>query len=171
MKQFHIRSAKYDDLVAVQRIYNHYVIKSYATWNATPFNLEHFQQLFDHLNTHHCPFFVVEETENQQIVGYADYASFRNIQGFHQTVELSIFLHEGFSGFGLGSRLLQLLIDHAKANQKHVMVACIDSQNHASIRLHQHYGFRQTGYMPQVGKKFQQWRDLVLMQLILNSQP
>lgn len=170
MKQFHIRSATYNDLVAVQKIYNHYVTESYATWNATPFNLEHFQQLFDHLNKHHFPFFVVEETETHQLVGYADYASFRHIQGFHQTVELSIFLRDGFSGFGLGSRLLQLLIEHAKANQKHVMVACIDSQNYASIALHQQYGFIQTGFMPQVGKKFQQWRDLVLMQLILNSQ-
>ena len=50
----------------------------------------------------------------------------------------------------------------------HVMVAAIDSENTGSIVLHQQLGFIQTGYMPQVGQKFDKWRDLVLMQLQLS---
>ena len=50
----------------------------------------------------------------------------------------------------------------------HIMVAAIDSENTGSIVLHQQLGFIQTGYMPQVGQKFGQWRDLVLMQLQLS---
>ena len=48
------------------------------------------------------------------------------------------------------------------------MVGAIDHENHASIALHEKLGFKQTGYMPEVGQKFGQWRDLVLMQLNLN---
>ena len=169
MDRFHIRAAKYNDLAAVQSIYNFHVQNGCATWNATPLNIEHFEHLFEHLKAKHFPFFVVEETQTKHIVGYADYANFRAIQGFDQTVELSIFLAKDYAGFGLGSKLLSLLIEHAKNHQKHVIVACIDSKNYASIRLHQRYGFSQTGYMPQVGQKFQQWRDLVLMQLVLNT--
>ena len=48
------------------------------------------------------------------------------------------------------------------------MVAAIDHENQASMVLHEKLGFVQTGYMPQVGQKFGQWRDLVLMQLLLD---
>jgi phosphinothricin acetyltransferase len=48
------------------------------------------------------------------------------------------------------------------------MVAAIDSENTSSIRLHEKLGFVQTAYMPQVGQKFGQWRDLVLLQLNLD---
>ena len=49
----------------------------------------------------------------------------------------------------------------------HVMIAGIDHGNSASIALHKKLGFKQTGYMPEVGQKFGEWRDLVLMQLQL----
>ena len=49
-----------------------------------------------------------------------------------------------------------------------MMVAAIDHVNTGSILLHKKLGFKQTGYMPQVGKKFGVWRDLVLMQLQLD---
>ncbi|ANF80733.1 GCN5 family acetyltransferase [Acinetobacter sp. NCu2D-2] len=169
MNQFNIRAAKYSDLSAIEQIYNHHVTTGCATWNTTPFNPEHFQRLFDHLKDHDFPFFVVEETSSQDIVGYADYSHFRHIQGFSRTVELSIFLKEHYSGYGLGSRLLTLLIEHAKRHHKHVIVAAIDSENQASIHLHRKFSFQQTGFMPQVGQKFGQWRDLVLMQLILDE--
>ncbi len=51
----------------------------------------------------------------------------------------------------------------------HVMVAAIDHENQASIVLHEKLGFKQTGYMPEVGQKFGKWRDLVLMQLNLDT--
>ena len=60
---------------------------------------------------------------------------------------------------------LERLIEHAKQHKIHVMIAAIDHENFGSIHLHTQLGFKQTGYMPQVGQKFGQWRDLVLMQL------
>lgn len=169
MTAFHIRVAQRSDLHSIQDIYHQHVLGGYATWNSTEFSTEHFQHLFDHLKKNGFPLFVVEQQQTRTVVGYADYAGFRNIQGFHQTVELSIFLRQGYSGLGLGSKLLAMLIEHAKANNKHVMVAAIDSENKASIELHKKFGFIQAGYMPQVGQKFGHWRNLVLMQFILNE--
>jgi L-amino acid N-acyltransferase YncA len=102
------------------------------------------------------------------IAGYADYSSFRQITGFKHTVEHSVFIDSNFSRQGLGKTLMLKLIDHARQHHIHVMVAAIDHDNKASIVLHEKLGFIQTGYMPQVGQKFGQWRDLVLMQLILD---
>src|SRR5690606_37674702 len=97
------------------------------------------------------------------------YDQFRSIQGFQQTVEHSIFLNPDYAGQGLGSKLLQYLIGQAQVQKLHIMVAAIDSENTSSIRLHEKLGFVQTAYMPQVGQKFGQWRDLVLLQLNLDQ--
>ena len=85
------------------------------------------------------------------------------------TVEHSIYISPNYARQGLGRQLLGYLIEQAKMQHMHVMVAGIDHANLASIALHEKFGFVQTGYMPQVGQKFGQWRDLVLMQLLLNE--
>lgn len=61
------------------------------------------------------------------------------------------------------------LMEIASRQGMHIMVAAIDSENIASIHLHRKLGFIQTGYMPQVGEKFGQWCDLVLLQLNLDQ--
>jgi L-amino acid N-acyltransferase YncA len=55
---------------------------------------------------------------------------------------------------------MEVLIERAKACDKHVMVAAIESGNAASIRLHERAGFVTTGQMPQVGTKFGAGPDL-----------
>lgn len=117
------------------------------------------------------PLLVAEHLDTGQIAGYADYSTFRSISGFKHTVEHSVFIDRQFSRQGLGKQLMQALIQHAQAHQVHVMVAAIDHDNSGSIALHQQLGFQHCGYMPQVGRKFGQWRDLVLMQLILDPAP
>ena len=42
-----------------------------------------------------------------------------------------------------------------------------DSENTASIRLHQSMGFVQVGLLPKIGFKFDRWLDSVLMQRAL----
>ena len=66
-------------------------------------------------------------------------------------------------------KLLVALIAEARRLNKHVMVAGIESQNHASLHLHETLGFITTGQMPQVGTKFGRWLDLTFMQLQLDA--
>lgn len=161
----HLRPATLADLAQIVEIYNHEVLHGTATWNDQVFSLADFQQIFHDLANKNYPFLVAEDTRLQRIAGYADYSSFRSIAGFRHTVELSIFIHPQYAKQGLGSALLQALITHAQAHQVHVMVAAIDHDNIASIKLHEKFAFQHTGYMPQVGQKLGTWRDLVLMQL------
>lgn len=166
---FEIRSAKLDDLEAIQKIYNHEVLNGIATWNDTAYDLAHFQNWFEQLKTQNFPLFIIEDLNNHEIVGYADYSTFRQITGFKNTVEHSVFIDPNYARLGLGLKLLQHLISYAKEQNLHVMVAAIDHENLGSIRLHEKLGFKQTGYMPQVGQKLGKWRDLVLMQLTLEA--
>ncbi|RZJ23159.1 MULTISPECIES: GNAT family N-acetyltransferase [unclassified Acinetobacter] len=166
---FLIRPAQRQDLEQILKIYNAEILNGTVTWNSTPKSIEDFQHWFSDLITQQFPLLVAEHPESKQITGYADYSSFRQIQGFKQTVEHSVFIHPDFQGQGLGKTLMLKLMNHARQNQIHVMVAAIDHENQASIVLHEKLGFKQTGYMPEVGQKFGKWRDLVLMQLNLNT--
>lgn len=167
---FQIRPAQAHDLIHIMQIYNQEITTGLATWNSQEKSLEDYQNWWNELQSQNFPIFVAEEISTQRIAGYADYASFRAIHGYTQTVEHSVYIDPQFARQGLGKLLLKKLIEHAQQNHIHVMIAAIDHENVASIQLHQTLGFQQTGYMPQVGQKFGQWRDLVLMQLILDTE-
>lgn len=168
MPNYHIRPAQIDDLPAIQDIYNYEVEHGTSTWNQTCFDLTYFEHILQR-QQHHFPLLVLEDCQQKEIMGYACYDLFRSIQGFQATVEHSIFVRPEYSGKGFGSQLLSALIQHAESHDVHIMVAAIDYENLSSIALHEKFGFIQTGYMPQVGQKFGQWRDLVLMQLYIQK--
>lgn len=49
------------------------------------------------------------------------------------------------------------------------MIGGIDASNTASIGFHASLGFAEIGRLPEVGLKFERWRDLVFMQRILEG--
>ena len=165
---FQVRPAQTQDLEQILNIYNAEILNGTATWNDKEKSLDDFHHWFKNLAAQQFPLLVAEDLETKQIAGYADYSSFRQIHGFKHSVEHSVFIHPDFIRQGLGKALMLKLIDHAKQHHIHVMVAAIDHENKASVVLHEKLGFKHTGYMPEVGQKFGQWRDLVLMQLLLD---
>ena len=49
-----------------------------------------------------------------------------------------------------------------------MLVAAVDADNDASIRFHEALGFTQVARMPEVGRKFDRWLTLVLLQRIID---
>ncbi|MCK8641484.1 N-acetyltransferase family protein [Acinetobacter schindleri] len=168
MSAVQIREANEDDLKSIRDIYNQEILNGTATWNHTAMALSDLQTWFKALQDQNNPVLVAEHLPTGKVIGYANYDEFRSIQGFYKTIEHAVFLHPDYTGQGIGKLLLLRLMEIARSQGMHIMVAAIDSENIASIYLHQKLGFIQTGYMPQVGEKFGQWRDLVLMQLNLD---
>ncbi len=167
--RFQIRFATADDLEAILAIYNAEILNGTANWNDQAVSLADYQQRFQSMQQQQFPMIVVEDQHRQQVAGYAYYAAFRAISGYRQSIEHSVFIDPGYARQGLGKALMQQLIHLATQQNMHIMVAAIDSENKGSIVLHEQLGFVQTGYMPQVGQKFGQWRDLVWMQLQLTQ--
>lgn len=168
---FIIRNASEADLPEILLIYNTEILQGFATWNEQAYSLEKFQKKLADIQARSFPFLVAADSASNRVAGYADYTDFRSFTGYRHTVEHSVFIDRSYARQGVGKLLLQHLINHAQRNQVDVMIAGIDHDNTASIALHQKLGFIQTGYMPQVGKKFDQWRDLVLMQLTFSTDP
>ena len=162
-----IRDARTDDLPAILAIYNDAVRHTTAIWNDSPVDLANRQAWFDARAQQGYPILVAVDSDDG-VLGYAAFGDWRPFEGFRHSVEHSVYVRSDQRGLGLGPALLRELIERARACDKHVMVAAIESGNGASIRLHERLGFVTTGQMPQVGCKFGRWLDLTFMQLILD---
>ena len=77
--------------------------------------------------------------------------------------------HKDFRGQGTGKQLLMALIEKAKKDDYHTMIAGIDADNQNSFNFHKKLGFREVGKFKEVGFKFDRWLDLVFLQLMLNE--
>lgn len=161
-----VRAASEADLPAILEIYNDAVLNTTAIWNEQPVDLGNRQAWFSARHAQGYPILV--SVENDEVTGYASFGDWRPFEGFRYSVEHSVYVRSDQRGKGLGPRLMEALIERARTCGKHVMVAAIESGNHASIRLHERQGFIITGQMPQVGIKFGRWLDLTFMQLTLN---
>ena len=75
---------------------------------------------------------------------------------------------ERHHGEGVGRELLHALIDEAARRDVHVLVAAVDAANEGSIAFHRALGFVEVARMPEVGRKFDRWLDLVLLQRVID---
>jgi len=76
-------------------------------------------------------------------------------------------VHHEHHGRGVGSALMKELIDRARAEKHHVIIAGIDANQEGSIALHTKFGFEKVGHLKQVGFKFSRWLDVIYMELLL----
>jgi len=164
-----IRTATAADAQGLAEIYNHAVENTVAILNETLVDAENRASWVAQRQGDGFPVLVAEE--DGLILGYASYGPWRPFHGFRETVEHSVYVRAGQRGKGLGRKLMQALIDEARANGLHMMVAAVTAGNDASIKLHESLGFQITARMPQVGQKFGDWLELIFLQLRLDDRP
>lgn len=160
-----IRAAVETDLEAIRDIYNHAVEHTTAIWNEVLVDTENRRAWMEQRQARGFP--VLVAIRDGKVAGYASYGDWRAFDGYRHTVEHSVYVDKDCRGAGLGKRLMQALIDHARANDKHVMIAAIEAENAPSIALHERLGFRLVGIHREVGQKFGRWLDLAMMELKL----
>ena len=161
-----VRDARAADAEAIAEIYNDAVLNTTAIWNDVTVDAADRAVWITQRQESGFPV-LVSTDDDDDVVGYAAYGSFRPHDGFRHTVEHSVYVRGDQRGSGIGGTLMTQLIERARENGVHVMVAAIESGNTGSLRLHEKFGFVETGRMPEVGTKFGRWLDLVLLQLAL----
>lgn len=160
-----LRDATVEDLPGIMDIYNDAVLNTTAIWNEIVVDLDNRKEWFKARKDRGFP--VIVAVMDGQVTGYASYGDWRAFDGYRHTREHSIYVHKNARGLGLGKQLMQALIDHARSNDVHVLIGAIESENLASIRLHEAMGFRIAGRFSEVGTKFGRWLDLTCMELKL----
>lgn len=163
--EIYIRPAEASDLPALLEIINHNILHTTALYDYTPKTAEHISQWFADKQQGRWP--VIVATENEKLIGYATYGSFRPKEANKFTVEHSVYAHPEHSGKGIGKLLMAELIELARKQGYHTMIGCIDAENTSSIEFHKKFGFTETGILRQVAYKFNRWLDLQFMQLML----
>ena len=162
-----IRQADEKDLNAILEIVNYNILNTTSIYDYEPRTLAQQKAIFEEKVSADFPLLVIE-IENK-IAGFGTYGTFRFKEGYKFTVEHSVYVSINHQGKGLGKLLLAELIELAKKQKLHTMIAVIDSENQNSVEFHKQFGFETVGIMKESGFKFNKWLDTVFMQLLLKS--
>jgi phosphinothricin acetyltransferase len=160
----HLRRAAVADAEAIRRIYNAEVLGSMATFDLVPRSLDDQREW---LAEHSGPYPAVVAECHGHLAGFGSLSPYRSRPAYATTVEDSVYVERDKRAQGVGKLLLGELVSMGAAHGFHAIIARIAGGQEASIALHLACGFEQVGVEREVGRKFGQWLDVVLMQRLL----
>ena len=161
-----VRPAELDDVPALHAIYSHHVKTGLGTFETVPPALSEFQARYVAVVQAGFPYLVAEADGRVHGYAYADH--YRPRAAYRETVEDSVYVASDATGRGIGQALLTELIQScAQLGMKQMLAFIGDSQNAASIGAHRACGFVYVGVLTSVGRKFERWVDVVIMQRAL----
>ena len=163
-----IRPSTPADLPAITAIYAWNVLNGTGTFELDPPDENEMARRRDDVLSKGLPWLVVQR--NGVVLGYAYANHFRPRKAYRFCLEDSVYLAAEAKGQGLGRLLLAELLARCEAAGARQMLAVIgDSANLGSIGVHRTLGFEHVGVMKAAGWKFDQWRDVVIMQKALGA--
>jgi L-amino acid N-acyltransferase YncA len=161
----HVRLAQSTDAEAIRSIYNAEVIGSTATFDLVPRTPS---EQVAWLNEHRGPYPALVAVEDGDVVlGFGSLSVYRDRPAYVTTVENSVYVGADHRGKGVGHALLGELINLATQHGFHAVIARVGGDNEASIALHQACGFHMVGVEQEVGRKFNRWLDVSVLQRLL----
>jgi phosphinothricin acetyltransferase len=163
-----IRPSTPADLPAITAIYGWNVLNGTGTFELDPPDEPEMARRRDDVLSKGLPWLVVQR--DGVVLGYAYANHFRPRKAYRFCLEDSVYLAPEAKGQGLGKLLLAELLGRCEAAGARQMLAVIgDSANLGSIGVHRTLGFEHIGVMKAAGWKFDQWRDVVIMQKALGQ--
>jgi phosphinothricin acetyltransferase len=156
-----IRAATPADCPAIADIWNPVIrdtLRTFTTTLKTPEALVH--SLAEKSALNH-PFLVADQGG---VLGFATYGQFRNGPGYAHTMEHTIILAPEAQGRGAARALMRALEDHGRVHGVHSLWAGVSAANPEGLGFHRASGFVDVARLPEVGYKFGQWIDLILLQ-------
>ncbi len=166
---YQIRTATHRDLPALTEIYNHYITKTHYTFDTKPFTTEQrAQNWFTQFNTTGRYQILVATTTDEQneILGYATSTKFKPKPAYETSVEFTVYLtpNPKTQHQGIGTQLYQTLTNALQKEDVHRAYAGVALPNDPSLQFHKKMGFTEVGTYRQVGRKFNQYPDVIWLE-------
>jgi phosphinothricin acetyltransferase len=164
-----MRLAEPGDLAAVCAIYNEEVLGAVATFDTEPREGEAAAAWFESHQSAAHPLVVADI--DGTIAGWACLSSWSPRGAYARTAEGSVFVGRQFRDGGLGAKLLEHIVELARARGPRVVLGRIEAANAASRRMLERCGFRSVGTMHAVGEKFGRILDVEVFEIVLDASP
>ncbi|MFM9414226.1 N-acetyltransferase family protein [Peptococcus simiae] len=164
----HIRLATVEDAEALLDIYRPYISMTWLTTEAEVPTPEAFRtRVADVLEKY--PFVVAEVGDD--LCGYAYAHRYRARPAYDWSAELSIYLDEDWSGYGLGKLLYGTVIQLLDYQHVQTVYGMIVRDNEPSAGLHLGMGFSPIATYSKVAYKRGAWLDLMLFEKDIGDHP
>lgn len=142
-----MRRIKIADLEAANEIYNQAVRSKYQTAETEETSLVYRKGWYEEHQSGNYPVFVVED--QNEVVGWVSLSEYRKgRKALRYTSEVSFYLRKDKQGQGIGTELLNFVIDRAREINIKTLIAILLEPNTASIRLLKKFDFKKWGDMP-----------------------
>lgn len=186
---FTLRPATPSDIPAVFEIHKYYTLNTVITFKIAVTSEEDHLKTLKSVQSQHLPYIVAtmadtladESKSSQRTVGYAYCSGFRGSKvGYRHTVELSLFCHPEYRSMGIGTQLLNKVLQVLSKPEQNMdfladgvargedqkvrqIIACmaIDEtgieRGLGLKRWYENFGFEEVGHLKKVGHKFDRW--------------
>lgn len=153
-----IRDASETDRESITLLFNRFVRESFAAYSEKEFDRRQMDGLFQSARI----FKVL--TDEEHIVGFGFNRPYREFENFSHVGMLTYFIQPEYTGKGLGTRLLNILIEEGRQQGNTNFVAHISSKNEQSLAFHKKHDFVECGRLRNMGYKFGVSFDIVWVQ-------
>ena len=161
-----VRPATIADAAALVEMYNAEVTGSTSTFDLVERSLDDQRQWLAERSGAFAAVVAVD-TASKQVVGFAALSPYKERAAYRTTVENSVYVHRDHHRRGIARLLMEYLIERARESGFHSIIARIEASGEASLALHRAVGFELVGVEREVGRKFNRWLSVAVMQFML----
>jgi L-amino acid N-acyltransferase YncA len=157
-----IRAATGSDAAAIAAIYAEGIEEGKSTFETRPHSAAEMRARVDAPGEIHL---VAED--GGRVVGWATTAPYSTRDFYAGIAEATIYVFAASRGRGIGTALVGALADEARRRGLHKLLGKLFVENDASRRLLARCGFRDVGVHVRHGRHEGEWRDVLLVELLL----
>ncbi len=160
-----IRKVEERDLSEILEIYNQGIEDGLATFEEDIKDKNYINNWFSLHSGRHCAF--VATNEQEEIMGWASINPYNTRAAYYGVGELSIYIHRGFRGKGIGQQLLHVLEEEAKSQNFYKLVLFTFPINILGQGLYRKLNYREVGLFKNQGRLRGEFVDVMIMEKML----
>lgn len=163
---FSIRTGCMADAADMARIYDYYVAESEVIFSNRLLDAIEMRDKLERLGVgERFPFLIAEA--HGKVTGYAYAHLWQPDPVYGGTWELTMYLDHECRGMGIGTALMDRLVEECRKGGAHMLLSCVTQGNQACERMCARAGFKLAGVLPETGFKFGRYLNDALYYLLL----